>query len=291
MPSALIQWFPGHMAKTRRMVTEMLPQCDAVIQILDARIPESSRNPEIARLIGNKPMLTVLSKASLSDAAVNELFARNYRSRGEACLFLDCITGYHMRELPVALRTLLSEKLQRYEAKGMAGRTLKVMIVGIPNVGKSSLINRLAKGNRAKVEDRPGVTRDKQWIRTDLGFDLLDTPGVLWPKFDDQRVGELLAMTGAVKDEILDLERLAILLVGRLRKLYPQMLSERYKLGDLAQYETFDDYELALYIGRRRGFLLTGAEIDFTRTANMLLDEFRGGKIGKITLERPGATL
>lgn len=287
MPSELIQWFPGHMAKTRRMMKEMLPQVDAVIEILDSRIPQSSKNPELYKIVGQKPVLTLFSKSSLADPDSTARWKKKYADEGKHCLFIDSTSGSGISNIPTEIRALLSEKLKRYENKGMTGKSLRVMIAGIPNVGKSSLINRLCGGKRAKVEDRPGVTRDKQWINTSYGIELLDTPGVLWPKFEDQTVGENLAITGAIRDEILDGERMAVLLVNRLRKKYPTLLSARYKLGDMSQYEDLNDYDLFTLIGRKRGFLISGGEVSTERTSVMLLDEFRGGKIGRITLEEP----
>ena len=287
MPSEIIQWFPGHMAKTRRMMKEMLPQVDAVIEILDARIPVSSGNPELHKIVGNKPVLTLFSKSALADPASTARWKARYEKEGKHCLFIDSASGAGITSIPDEVRKLLAEKIERFESKGMIGRQLRVMIAGIPNVGKSSLINRLAGGKRAKVEDRPGVTRDKQWITTKYGLELLDTPGVLWPKFEDQTVGENLAVTGAIRDEILDAERMAVILCGRLRRKYPDLLSARYKLGDLSQYEDLIDYDLFELIGRKRGFLVSGGEVNTERTAVMLLDEFRGGKIGRITLEEP----
>lgn len=287
MPSAVIQWFPGHMAKTRRLITECLPLVDIVIEVLDARIPISSKNPELERLIGQKPKLSVLSKAALADPEVSRLWREYYKKQGADAIFYDCRGGENISAIAPAVRSILGEKLDRYEAKGMSGRRLKAMLVGIPNVGKSSLINTLASNSKAKVEDRPGVTLNKQWVSTSIGIDLLDMPGVLWPKFEDQTVGENLAITGAIKDDILDLEQIAFLLVGRLRKAAPDKLSQRYKLGDMSQYDDLEDYELFEVIGRRRGFLISGGEVNYERTANMLLDEFRAAKIGRITLELP----
>ena len=287
MPSTIIQWFPGHMAKTRRLIKECLPLVDIVIEILDARIPLSSENPEIAALIGNKPRLTVLSKASLADPNATNVWKNYYSANNRNCIFIDCITGSGMNDIAAAAREMLSDKIETYERKGMTGRTLKAMVVGIPNVGKSSLINKLAGRKKAKVEDRPGVTLTKQWVSTSIGIDLLDMPGVLWPKFEDQIVGEMLAMTGAIKDQILDTEHIAILLCGRLRTLYPDLLSERYKLGDMNQYSEIENYEVFEAIGRKRGFLISGGEVNYERTATILLDEFRAAKIGRITLERP----
>ena len=287
MPSAVIQWFPGHMAKTRRLITECLPLVDIVIEVLDARIPISSKNPELERLIGQKPKLSVLSKAALADPEVSRLWREYYKKQGADAIFYDCRGGENISAIAPAVRSILGEKLNRYEAKGMSGRRLKAMLVGIPNVGKSSLINTLASNSKAKVEDRPGVTLNKQWVSTSIGIDLLDMPGVLWPKFEDQTVGENLAITGAIKDDILDLEQIAFLLVGRLRKAAPDKLSQRYKLGDMSQYDDLEDYELFEVIGRKRGFLISGGEVNYERTANMLLDEFRAAKIGRITLELP----
>ena len=287
MPSEIIQWFPGHMAKTRRMMKEMLPQVDAVIEILDARIPVSSKNPELHKIVGNKPVLTLFSKSALADPDSTARWKAQYEREGKHCLFIDSASGAGISSIPDEVRKLLAEKIERFESKGMIGRQLRVMIAGIPNVGKSSLINRLAGGKRAKVEDRPGVTRDKQWITTKYGLELLDTPGVLWPKFEDQTVGENLAVTGAIRDEILDAERMAVILCGRLRRKYPDLLSVRYKLGDMAQYEDLIDYDLFELIGRKRGFLVSGGEVNTERTSVMLLDDFRGGKIGRITLEEP----
>ena len=287
MPSDIIQWFPGHMAKTRRMMKEMLPQVDAVIEILDARIPVSSKNPELYKIVGNKPVLTLFSKSALADPNATARWKAQYEKEGKHCLFIDSASGAGISQIPDEIRKLLAAKIERFESKGMIGRPLRVMIAGIPNVGKSSLINRLAGGKRTKVEDRPGVTRDKQWITTKYGLELLDTPGVLWPKFEDQTVGENLAVTGAIRDEILDAERMAVILCGRLRRKYPDLLSVRYKLGDMAQYDDLIDYDLFEMIGRKRGFLVSGGEVNTERTAVMLLDEFRGGKIGRITLEEP----
>lgn len=286
MPSERIQWFPGHMAKTRRLIAENLKDVDLVFELLDARIPRSSENPEIAGLTAGRPRLTLLSKSSLADPAVTEAWKKSFRESGAACIFYDCRTGEGISEIAPAVRRLCADKLQKYRERGMEGRRLRAMIVGIPNVGKSSLINRLSATSKAKVEDRPGVTLNKQWVTTALGFDLLDMPGVLWPKFDDRTVGENLALTGAIRDEIMDVEMLACVLCGRLRTAYPAMFAARYKFEETAVQE-LTDAALVEHIGRRRGFLVSGGEVDFLRTANMLLDEFRAGKIGRITLESP----
>lgn len=289
MPSSVIQWFPGHMAKTKRLITECLPLVDIVIEVLDARIPVSSKNPVLDSLLGQKPRLAVFSKSALADPEASRLWQAYYREKETETIFYDCRSGENLNAIAPKVREILGEKLERYESKGMTGRKLKAMIVGIPNVGKSSLINALAGSNRAKVENRPGVTLTKQWITTKVGIDLLDMPGVLWPKFEDRIVGENLAITGAIKDDVLDIEQLAVLLVGRLRKIAPEKLSERYKLGDMAQYDDIPDHELFEIIGRKRGFLVSGGEVDWERSANMLLDEFRAARIGRITLEVPAA--
>lgn len=289
MPSSVIQWFPGHMAKTKRLITECLPLVDIVIEVLDARIPVSSKNPVLDSLLGQKPRLAVFSKSALADPEASRLWQAYYREKGTETIFYDCRSGENLNAIAPKVREILGEKLERYESKGMTGRKLKAMIVGIPNVGKSSLINALAGSNRAKVENRPGVTLTKQWITTKVGIDLLDMPGVLWPKFEDRIVGENLAITGAIKDDVLDIEQLAVLLVGRLRKIAPDKLSERYKLGDMAQYDDIPDHELFEIIGRKRGFLVSGGDVDWERSANMLLDEFRAARIGRITLEVPAA--
>ncbi len=286
MPSETIQWFPGHMAKTRRMITENLKHVDIIIEILDARIPYSSRNPEISRLIGDKPTLLLLNKASLADPGQNALWVKRYTTENTVCLLTDCITGEGINKMAGAIRSILAEKLRRYEEKGMAGRRVRAMVLGVPNVGKSSLINRICGNKKAKVENRPGVTLDKQWVSTNIGVDLMDMPGILWPKFEERRVGENLALTGAIRDGILDLETLATVLCKRLRRLYPEQLSARYKLGDMAQYKELSDYDLFLTIGKKRGFLISGGEINTERTAIMLLDEFRAAKIGRFTLDR-----
>lgn len=286
MPSETIQWFPGHMAKTRRMITENLKHVDLVIEILDARIPYSSRNPEIARLTEGKPTLLLLNKASLADPNQNATWVKHYTNDHTVCLLTDCVTGEGMNQLAPTIRKLLAEKIHRYEEKGMIGRRVRAMVLGVPNVGKSSLINRICGNKKTKVENRPGVTLDKQWVSTSVGVDLLDMPGILWPKFEERRVGENLALTGAIRDGILDLESLAVILCKRLRRLYPEMLSTRYKLGDMEALRELSDYDLFLAIGKKRGFLISGGEINTERTAITLMDEFRSSKIGRITLER-----
>ena len=286
MPSNVIQWFPGHMAKTRRLMQESLSSVDLSIEILDARIPESSKNPEIEKLLGRKPILTLLSKASMADPQKTEAWVAARRAKGALCLPYDAVTGEGTNALMPAIRTLLSEKLERYAEKGMTGRRIRAMVVGIPNVGKSTFINHMAGSKKAKAENRPGVTVTKQWVSSPLGLDLLDMPGVLWPKFDDQITGENLAITGAIKDSVLNIDEIAMLLCGRLRDTYPALFAERYKLTD-DEMNDLDLYDLFLAVGRHRGFLMSGGVVDEERTAKTLLEEFRNTKIGRITLESP----
>lgn len=285
MPSQAIQWFPGHMAKTRRLITENLKYADAVIEILDARIPYSSRNPEITRLCAGKPSVILLNKSSLADPKITAFWTQKYTNETTLCIETDCISGYGIQKIAPALRQLCEEKLARYEQKGMSGRPIKAMVVGIPNVGKSSLINKLCGTKKAKVENRPGVTLDKQWVSTNIGIQLLDMPGVLWPKFDERIIGENLAITGAIKDDVLDIETVASALCGRLRRIYPELLMQRYKLNEIPSEEIVNDYDLLTLIGKKRGHLISGGEVDTERTANMLIDEFRAAKIGKISLD------
>ena len=286
MPSQNIQWFPGHMAKTRRLISENLKNVDAVIELLDARIPYSSQNPEIRRICASKPSIILLNKASLADPEVTKAFCNRYTNENTVCIETDCISGYGLSKIAPAIRQLCAEKLNRYEEKGMNGRSLKAMVVGIPNVGKSSLINKISGNKKAKVENRPGVTLNKQWVGTDIGILLLDMPGVLWPKFEDATVGENLAITGAIKDDVLDIESIAMAFCGRLREQYPALLCQRYKIDTVPSFDEIDNYDLLRLIGKKRGFVVSGGEIDTERTANMLLDEFRAGKIGRISLDR-----
>ena len=288
MPGEIIQWFPGHMAKTRRQISEDLKQVDACLELLDARIPASSRNPEIIKLLSGKPTITLLNKSSLADPAASAEWVGYYKSQKQTTpLLIDSVTGENIGRITPALRELLADTLAHWAERGMTGRRIKVMILGVPNVGKSTLINRLVGARKAKAEDRPGVTREKQWVLTKTGLNLLDTPGVLWPKFEDRKTGESLAFTGAIKDQILDTETLAAALIGRLRSMYPAELAARYKLGGMEQYEEHSDFDLLTVIGRKRGFLVSGGEVDTERTALMLLDEYRGAVIGRMTLERP----
>lgn len=286
MPSTQIQWFPGHMAKTRRLITENLKNVDLIIEILDARIPYSSRNPELPRLIGNKPTLILLNKSALADPEKTKRWADHYRSDTVRCLAIDCLTGEGINRILPTVQDILKEKTEKYESRGMAGRRLRAMILGIPNVGKSTLINKLVGNKKAKVENRPGVTVDKAWYSTSIGIDLMDMPGLLWPKFEDQIVGENLAITGAIKDAVLDIETIAMKLCGRLREQYPSLMLSRYPIAKEAQeLDELSDWDLVEAIGRRRGMLISGGEVNTERTAIMLIDEFRSAKIGRITLD------
>ena len=279
-----IQWFPGHMAKTRRQIAKSLPLVDAVAELLDARLPLSSRNPELNRLTGRKPRLMILNKADMADPNVTQQWISYFQKQGAAVITADSKSGKGVKSFAPALRTLLKEQLARYADKGMKGRPIRVMILGIPNVGKSSLINRLAGGKRAKAEDRAGVTRTQQWIKTTEGVELLDTPGVLWPKLDDQDVAVRLAMTGAIRDDILDKEALAARLLTFLHREYPQAVAERYKIAAETEAEGFALLEMT---AQNRGMLLSGGVPNTERAAVTVLDEFRGTKLGRISLERP----
>ncbi len=281
-----IQWFPGHMAKTRRMISECLGSVDIVLELLDARIPYSSRNPEIKKITEGKPRLTVLTKASLADPAASREWLAYFASQGENAVLIDSTDSSGIKALSEEVRRTLSHKIEKYAEKGMEGRALKAMIVGIPNVGKSSLINRLAGSKRAKVEDRPGVTLNKQWVKTEIGLDLLDMPGVLWPKFEDEHVGLNLAITGAIRDKIIDTEDIAMAMCAKLMECAPECFMARYKLTEDETYG-LDGYDLFELVARKRGMLMSGGAVNASRCAEMLLDEFRGAVIGKITLERP----
>ena len=279
-----IQWFPGHMAKTRRMIQKSLPLVDAVAELLDARLPLSSRNPEFDRLTRNKPRLVILNKADMADPDLTQKWIAYYQKRGAQVITADSKSGKGVKGFAPALRTLLAPQLAQYAAKGMKGRPIRVMILGIPNVGKSSLINRLAGGKRAKAEDRAGVTRIQQWIKVEGGVELLDTPGVLWPKLEDQEVACRLAFTGAVSDDILDKEALAARLLTLLHEKYPQALLERYKIPvDVNE----PGHILLEMLAKNRGMLLSGGVPNTERAAIALIDEFRGVKLGRITLEEP----
>ena len=285
-----VQWFPGHMAKTRRIMASNLKLVDIVVELCDARIPQSSRNPEIDKIVGKKPRLMLLNKADCADAAATEQWLTYYRKKGIPAMACDCRSGRGVKNLLPAVREVLADKIAAWNEKGMVGRPIRMMIVGIPNVGKSSLINRLSGTRSAKVEDRPGVTRGKQWVSLEDGVELLDMPGVLWPKFEDPVVGEHLAFTGAVRDEILDIEGLSYRLLELLQDLYPEAVNTRYKT-DIRPEEELKGHEILERIGRKRGMLISGGEIDTERAAVNVLDEYRGGKLGRITLEPVGRPL
>lgn len=279
-----INWYPGHMKKATRMMEDNLSLVDAVVELRDARIPESSRNPDVARIAGNKPRLIILNRADQADPAITAAWRRSLTGEGVSALEMDCKSGKGVKEFPAAARTLLKDLIERSEAKGQVGRQLRFMVLGIPNVGKSSFINRLAGRKAAEASDRPGVTRGKQWITLGNGIQLLDTPGILWPKFESQDVALSLAWTGAINDNILDIELVASKLLERLRERYPGAIEARYKFIPDAEAP---GYELLETAGRKRGFLVSGGEVNTERMAHVLLDEFREGKLGRISLERP----
>lgn len=280
-----IQWFPGHMTKTRRRIQSQLRLIDAVAILLDARVPYSSCNPDLRSIINNKPRLVILNKCDMADPAQTKKWLALFREKNIAAIALDCKTGKGLNAFIPTVKNVLSDRIEAWNNKGMTGRTIKVMVVGIPNVGKSSFINRMSKQTRAKVEDRPGVTRGNQWYTIGKGFDLLDTPGVLWPKFNDPSVGEKLAFIGSVKDDILDTEQLAGRLLEYLRNNYPDPLCARYKLS-FDEIETAQGYEILELVGRKRGMLISGGEINTERAASAVLDEFRGAVLGKLTIDR-----
>lgn len=277
-----LSWFPGHMTKTKRMIASEIQHMDAVCEILDARIPLSSRNPDVDELTAGKPRLVVLNRADQADPAETKRWSRYFREKGWAVLEANAKNGVGTEKFAAAVRELLKEKLDAYAAKGQVGRTVRVMVLGIPNVGKSTFINKVAHRKTARAEDRPGVTRSKQWVPVDSTLELLDTPGILWPKFDDPEVGKRLAFTGAVKDDVLDIEELACYLMEYFGRHYADVLTERYKI---TVEDSDSGYDLLEKAGRKRGFLMRGAEVDTERMSRILLDEFRGGKLGRFTLE------
>ena len=279
-----IQWFPGHMTKAQRMIEENLKMVDAVCEILDARIPGASRNPDIDRLAGDKPRLIILNRVDLADPAVTAKWKKYFEARGLSVLETDAKSGKGVNSFVPAVRKLLDDKVKAYEAKGQVGRPLRVMILGIPNVGKSTFINKVAKRKAAAAGDKPGVTRGKQWINIDRSLDLLDTPGILWPKFDSQEVGELLAITNAIKSDVLDKESLGANFMLRLRGMYPQALIQRYKFEPDPEANGFELLEQA---AKKRGFLISKGEYDLERMANTLLGEYHEGKLGRLSLEEP----
>ena len=282
MATTTINWFPGHMRKTQREIKENLKLVEAVIEIRDARIPRSSANPDIEKLCGNKPRLILLNKSDLTESRVTREWMKELSKDNVKAIEVNCLKGKGLNQIKPALEELLKEKLERYKSKGLVNVVIRVMVVGIPNVGKSTFINKMAKNNIAKTGDRPGVTKSKQWIKTPLGIEMLDTPGVLWPKFEDERTALNLAFTGAIKDEIMDTEELSYRLVERLQKHYANELMARYKIERVFE----DPLDTLDAIARKRGCLMSGGHIDYNRIAVILLDEFRGGKIGNISLER-----
>ena len=279
-----IQWYPGHMTKTKRMMEENQKLIDIVVELLDARIPLSSRNPAIDEIFPTKPRLVVLNKSDIADEATTREWEKYFKSKGVGVKSISSTMGKSLNDIFASCKEILKDKIEHDKARGLVNRPIKMMVVGIPNVGKSSFINKLSGKKSAITGDRPGVTKGKQWIRLPNSFELLDTPGILWPKFEDVAVGEKLAFTGAIKDEIMDLEEIALRLLELLRDKYPQKLTERYKMTD---FEEMSGYEMLELLGRKRGFVISGGEIDTERAAKILLDEFRGAKLGRISLESP----
>lgn len=280
----VVQWFPGHMAKTRRIIKESLHLVDAVVEIVDARIPYSSRNPELDEIISDKPRIVLLNKCDVANQEATNRWIEYFGTKGIYALAVDCRSGKGVNKFIPLVQKVLEEKIRQNTEKGMAGKALRIMIVGIPNAGKSSFINRMAGKSRAKVADKPGVTRQNQWFVIGKGVELLDTPGVLWPKFEDPRVGDFLAFTGAVKDEVMDIETLAMKLLEVLVSIDPKIVADRYKITD---FENLDGYDLLEAVGRKRGFLMSGGVVNTQRAAAIVIDEFRGGVLGRITLELP----
>lgn len=281
-----IQWFPGHMTKGIRRIKESLRMVDLVAEIVDARLPQSSRNPDIDRLVKNKPRIVLLNKCDMANPNVTAMWVNYFNSKKIKAIPVDCKSGKGVKLFLPAAREIMKPSIEKWQQSGMTGRSIRIMIVGIPNVGKSSFINKLAGKTRAKAEDRPGVTRGNQWYTIDGNIELLDTPGVLWPKFDDPEVGEKLAFTGAVKDQILDIELLAVRLLEVFKECPNQFFIERFKLQNVS-LDDYTPYEMLELVGRKRGMLISGGEVDVGRAANVLLDEYRGGKLGKVSLELP----
>lgn len=279
-----IQWFPGHMTKTKRKIQASLKLVDIVAEIIDARIPVSSHNPDLDKLIQSKPRIVLMNKCDMADKAQTDRWVEYYRKKNIAAISVDCKTGKGLNRFIPTVRDVLSDKIEKWEAKGMRNRSIHIMVVGIPNVGKSSFINKMAKKGSARVEDRPGVTRGNQWFSIGQGMELLDTPGVLWPKFDDPEVGEKLAFTGAVKDQVMDTELLAFRLLEVMCRFPTQQFIERFKLQNV-DLESIEAYDLLELIARKRGMLMSGGRVDTERASVMILDEYRSAKLGKITLE------
>ena len=279
-----IQWFPGHMTKTKRKIQASLKLVDIVAEIIDARIPVSSHNPDLDKLIQGKPRIVLMNKCDMADRAQTDRWVEYYRKKNIVAIPVDCKTGKGLNRFIPTVRDVLSDKIEKWEAKGMRNRSIHIMVVGIPNVGKSSFINKMAKKDSARVEDRPGVTRGNQWFSIGQGMELLDTPGVLWPKFDDPEVGEKLAFTGAVKDQVMDTELLAFRLLEVMCRFPTQQFIERFKLQNV-DLESVEAYDLLELIARKRGMLMSGGRVDTERASVMILDEYRSAKLGKITLE------
>ena len=279
-----IQWYPGHMTKTRRQIQADLKLVDLVAEIIDARIPISSRNPDIDEIVGDKPRLIILNRADQADPAMNKVWGDWFRQRGWSVMETNARDGKGVNQFSAAIKSALKDKIEQWKAKGLVGRPVRAMVVGVPNVGKSTFINQVAKKKSAKAGNKPGVTRGKQWVNVDPGLDLLDTPGILWPKFEDEITGMHLAFTGAVKDEIMDQETLACHLMEILGQRYPQAITDRYKVEP---QPGLAGWELLEACGRKRGFLISGGEVDTERMARVLLEEYRSGKLGNFTLETP----
>ena len=279
-----VQWFPGHMAKTRRLIKESLNLVDGVVEILDARVPYSSKNPELDSIIKNKPRIILLNKCDVANPNATSLWIKYFEGKGAYAIPVDCKTGKGLNKFDQTVKKALSKVIEKNESKGMNGKPLRLMVVGIPNTGKSSFINRMGKNAKAKVADKAGVTQHNQWFVVVNGIELLDTPGVLWPKFDDPEVGDKLAFIGSVKDEVTDKETIARRLLESLSKTNPEAIEQRYKI---TLTDGLQGWEILELIGKRRGFLIKGGEIDYERTAVIVADEFRGGKLGRITLELP----
>ena len=287
-----IQWYPGHMTKTRRMIAENLKFVDVVAEVIDARIPIASRNPDIDELVGDKPRVVILNRADQADPAASKTWGAYYRARGISVLECDARSGTGVKNFSPVMREALKEQIARWREKGQVGRPVRAMIVGVPNVGKSTFINKVARKKSAKTSDRPGVTRGKQWVNVDSSLDLLDTPGILWPKFEDETTGMLLAFTGAVKDDVMDVETLGCHFMALLGERYPTALSAAYKLPEVPRREGEENdiaygYRLLELCAQKRGMRISGGELDTERMARVLLDEYRGGKLGRFTLEVP----
>lgn len=279
-----VQWFPGHMAKTRRLIKESLNLVDGVVEILDARVPYSSQNPELDSIVKNKPRIVLLNKCDVANPTATSMWIKHFEDKGKYAIAVDCKTGKGLNRFDDVVKSALADVIKRNEQKGMSKKPLRLIVVGIPNTGKSSFINRMGNNAKAKVADKAGVTKQNQWFVVGNGIELLDTPGVLWPKFDDPEVGDKLAFIGSVKDEVTDKETIACRLLESLARTNPQAIEQRYKITGV---ELLQGWEILEMIGRKRGFLVKGGEIDYERSSVIVADEFRGGKLGRITLELP----